>query len=317
MELPADLGAALIEVLDSVDARRLASRAAALSSAYRTSAVRVRNPEDAAAYAAIRLPATFAAVTAALTQTRDRLPGWQPGSLLDAGAGPGSAARAAAAVWPEIASFTLLEREPAMIDLGKRLAARSPLAAAQWQQADLAGSWSAPRSQLVIAAYALGELPPAALEPVLARLWERTQGVLVVVEPGTPAGFGRVRRMREWLVAAGGTTIAPCPHDRACPLAAGDWCHFAQRVARSRRHRAAKGAELPYEDEKFSFTAVARTPGTPIGGRVIRHPQSRGGHIYLDLCTPDGVRRTLVTRKDRDAFHRARHLRWGSALIEP
>jgi hypothetical protein len=41
-------------------------------------------------------------------------------------------------------------------------------------------------------------------------------------------------------------------------------------------HRQAKGADLSYPDEKFSFVAAARGPLTaPPGARIVRRPQHR------------------------------------------
>jgi ribosomal protein RSM22 (predicted rRNA methylase) len=183
--------------------------------------------------------------------------------------------------------------------------------------AEVSGAWEPAAHDLVIAAYLLGELSPERGANLMRTLWQLTVGVLVIVEPGTPAGFARVRQAREQLLAAGATTLAPCPHGRPCPMLEPDWCHFAQRLARSRLHRQAKSGELPYEDEKFSYVAASRQPGTPIGGRVLRHPLTHKGHIQLALCTPHGLTTSTVTRKDPQRFHQARDLRWGSALPAP
>jgi ribosomal protein RSM22 (predicted rRNA methylase) len=276
-----------------------------------------RSPEEAAAYAAFRLPATFAAASAALAEAHERLPAWTPRTLLDVGAGPGTAAWAAVTLWPGIEQITLIEREAAMIALGQRLASSSPLAAlrgARWQRADLAGAWEAAPHDLVVAAYVLGELAEERDTGLLRTLWEAASGVLLLIEPGTPAGFARIRQARQHLLDAGARVIAPCPHNAPCPMPAHDWCHFAQRVARSRLHRQVKGGELSYEDEKFSYVALARLPATPNQGRVIRHPQIRSGHIHLELCTPQGLTSATVTRKERALFRQARAARWGSAL---
>ncbi len=321
MEIPPQLRSALDAELSTVPPKRLAAAVAALSERYRSGTPRsgdgyLHSQDDVAAYLAYRLPATFAAVHACLEQVRDRSPDWEPRSLLDAGAGPGTVMWAAAALWPGLSRATLLEKDDDMIAAGKRLAACSPAASvrdANWLLVDMAGQWETEPHDLVVMSYALGELPQDRVAGLLRKLWAATLGVLVVIEPGTMAGFTRAKQARRLLLKEGAHVIAPCPHDEICPLE-DDWCHFSQRVERSRTHRLAKAGELAYEDEKFSFVAVSRTPGLPIRGRVLRHPQFRPGHIRLEVCTLDGLVSTVVTRKDRDLYRKARHLRWGSVM---
>ena len=97
-------------------------------------------------------------------------------------------------------------------------------------------------------------------------------------------------------------------------MPADDWCHFAQRLGRSRLQRAAKGAQRGYEDAKCSYVAVARLGGEPVAARVLRHPIVRPGRIELALCAQDGLRRELVTRSAGPAWRLARDLRWGDAV---
>lgn len=306
MQLPTDLEAAISAELTSVPLKSLARSVADLSDRYRAGNGRpqggrfLQSSADIAAYAAYRLPATFAAVLAALEQVRDRQPAWQPGSVLDVGAGPGTATWAAAALWPQLQRATLLEREPDMIDLGRRLAAHSAAVAvrtAEWLSVDVTAAWDVPPHGLVILSYVIGELPEDRCAALVAKLWERTAGTLVIIEPGSVPGFSRVKSARDQLLTAGARIVAPCPHERACPLPTDDWCHFAQRVARSALHRQVKAGELAYEDEKYSFVAASRQPGSPIAGRVIRQPQPRPGHVHLRLCSDDGLTTRTVTRK--------------------
>jgi ribosomal protein RSM22 (predicted rRNA methylase) len=273
--------------------------------------------EDVTAYAAFRLPATFAAVYSALKQAKECSPGWNPKTLLDAGAGPGTAMWAAASLWPDLEHITLLERDEAMINLGKRLCAYSSVPSmleAEWIKIDIAETDEVFPHDLVVASYVLNEIPESRSQAFIRKLWESTGDTLVVIEPGTPEGFWRIKQAREQLAAAGAKMIAPCPHDKSCPMPESDWCHFAQRVARSRLHRKVKGGELSYEDEKFSFVCMSRTGGRTAQGRVIRHPQVRKGHIRLELCTSEGLTSIVVTRKDKELFRRTRELQWGSAF---
>ena len=324
MDLPEDLRAALDETLKTTTPGSLAHLAEELSQRYRTGHAQGRqtflhSKEDIIAYAAYRLPATFAAVYAALVEVRKRRPDWKPHTMLDAGAGPGTAMWATATIWPELERVTLLERDQHMITYGKRLAMHahsSVITEATWRNIDLTGQWEYDSYDLVIAAYVLGELPRLTLDAVLSRLWSCTAGVLLLVEPGTPRGFSLIRYAREYLLSIGAKVAAPCPHGSTCPMPAHDWCHFSQRITRTRLQRAVKGASLSYEDEKFSYVALSHTAGSPIPGRVLRHPQKRSGHIHLELCTPEGLKHTIVTRSQRDAFREAQDLHWGEAISE-
>lgn len=316
MELPNQLRLMIERELRGGGAA-LAREAAALSADYRAAGrAGTLSATTAMAYAATRMPATYAAASAALHALARGLPAFAPATQLDLGAGTGAALWAATSRWPELAAATLIEREPAMIALGQRLAASSAgvLSQAQWRQADLLGPWEAPQHDLVTATYMLGELPDQQRAALVARLWERAAGALVLVEPGTPRGWATIRAVREQLRAAGAMLVAPCPHQGPCPMPADDWCHFAQRIARTRAHRAAKGAALGYEDEKFSYVAAARVTPTPIAARVLRHPTVRPGHIQLALCADDGLRQVTVSRGSGSGWRLARDLRWGDTL---
>jgi ribosomal protein RSM22 (predicted rRNA methylase) len=139
--------------------------------------------------------------------------------------------------------------------------------------------------------------------------------VLLVVEPGTPAGWTRILQARAQLIAAGAHLVAPCPHAAACPLAPPDWCHFARRVTRSRRHRLTKGGDVPWEDEKYIYIAAARRGGVTPEARVIAPPRNAPGRVTLKLCQRDGAAaERLMTRRQGAAFKTARRLDWGDAV---
>jgi ribosomal protein RSM22 (predicted rRNA methylase) len=134
------------------------------------------------------------------------------------------------------------------------------------------------------------------------------------VEPGTPVGYRRILAARARLLERGGFTLAPCPHDDACPLPEGNWCHFAVRLPRSAEHRSAKVASAGFEDEKFAYVVVVRDELTRAPARILRHPQVRGGHVRLELCAADGLRSVVVSKRDREAFREARKASWGDAF---
>jgi ribosomal protein RSM22 (predicted rRNA methylase) len=169
-------------------------------------------------------------------------------------------------------------------------------------------------ADLVVAAYVLAELAPAAQNLLVDAAAAAGRAVLLV-EPGTPAGHARVLVARDRLMAAGFHVAAPCPHECECPLLRrdGDWCHFAVRITRSDRHRRLKDAYLNYEDEKFSFVMATRNddPTRP-ASRIIRRPAKRKGLVSLELCAADGeARNDTVTKRNADLYRAARKAEWG------
>jgi ribosomal protein RSM22 (predicted rRNA methylase) len=318
VDLPLNLRIALDDALEQVKPSDLAAATRDLSDRYRQSALNagyVRTELDVLAYGAFRLPATYAAVSAALQEVRTAMPDWHPRSILDAGAGPGTASWAGAETWSSIADVELVEANEHMIALGRKLMhADRILSDARWKRSDLLQRTPEEPRDLVVTSYILGELEAPKRRELLQSLWSETSGVLTVLEPGTPAGFDVIRSSRAYLIELGAHMVAPCPHSFPCPMPDGDWCHFSRRLARSRAHRDAKGVTIGYEDEKYSYVAVARSSANPASARVLRHPQVRSGHIRLELCTREGLEHRIVTKRDRERFRAARHAAWGDAL---
>src|SRR6202043_2574660 len=96
-DLPAELKAALDARLQGLSRSDAAERAALISKTYRDGggSRAIRSEADALAYALARMPATYAAVIASLNALAEITPDFAPTSLLDVGAGPGTATWAA------------------------------------------------------------------------------------------------------------------------------------------------------------------------------------------------------------------------------
>jgi len=296
--------------------KALAERAAAQSQNYRAGggSQAIRSPEDALAYAFTRLPATYAAAIAVFDALRE-VCDVEPRSLLDVGAGPGTAAFAAAQAFSTLADIRLVEINAEMRRLGSELLAEaaSPVLRAATYLGSLEGS-TAP-ADLVVASYVAGELAAEVLARFTQALWAASARALVVIEPGTPAGYQRILQIRSLLIAAGAHVAAPCPHERACPLLAPDWCHFAKRLPRSRDHLQVKGVSVPFEDEKFSYVVLVRGPGAQgTHARVLAPPQVSKSGVAAKLCTAEGIVHDVAARRDRDAYRRHKSWRWGDRV---
>jgi ribosomal protein RSM22 (predicted rRNA methylase) len=294
--------------------RREAS--AALSATYRAGGT--SGSVDLASYLVARLPATYAAVARVLEEVRVHRPDFRPGSLLDAGSGPGTASWAVVEAWPKLQRVTFLDSAPTFLKLAAALAADGPepLARAEAVSASIESLPEGSGADLVVAAYALAELPLGHIASTSAVLWAASRAMLVIVEPGTTAGFARIRVARETLLANGAVPVAPCTHANACPIAGDDWCHFSVRLARSRAHMHAKAARVPFEDERFSYLVLARE-GRPTGlSRIIAPPRHEKPGTSFRVCTAGRIETRHVASRDKAFYKRARKLGWGEIIGE-
>ncbi|CAI9291068.1 unnamed protein product [Lactuca saligna] len=248
------------------------------------------------AYVASRMPAVFSACHRVLTEVKRRLPGFSPTRVLDFGAGTGSAFWALREVWPNsLERVNIVEPSQSMQRAGLSLIKdlkNLPLIQSYGSIQSLSQniSKSERKHDLVIASYVLGEIPSLKDRITIVRqLWDLTQDVLVLMEPGTPHGSNIISQVRSHILwmekrktrklakasnqeskdlmthKVGAHIVAPCPHDGACPLDnTGKYCHFVQRLQRTTSQLAYKqsnGVPLRgFEDEKFCYVVFRRGP---------------------------------------------------------
>jgi ribosomal protein RSM22 (predicted rRNA methylase) len=318
-DLPAELKAALAAKLQGFSRSEATGSAASMSRTYRDGggSTAIRTETDALAYALARMPATYAAVTASLNALREIAPHFAPQSLLDVGAGPGTASWAAAEAFSSLQSFALLDANRALRALALDLAGGSTrLRDVNYRHGEARAMLAdAEPADLVVASYMIGEIGEAERGALLALMWAKTRDTLLIVEPGTPAGYGRIIALREQLIASGAHVAAPCPHDGKCPLSTPDWCHFTQRLPRSRAHKQIKEAELPFEDEKFSYVALTRAPVARHPARVLAQPVVTKVEVTAKLCTAEGLAIAKMPHRAKAVYARARRWRWGDAVM--
>ncbi|NOK62602.1 MAG: rRNA methyltransferase [Chloroflexi bacterium AL-W] len=325
LSLPQDLQKGIEQVLATVPATQWIHESQALSERYRSSRVAGREPlasgiAQVLGYAALIMPATYAQLVGAMHATAIRVPHWQPQTMLDMGSGPGTALWAAVAQWPTLHSLVAWEREPAFIDLGQQLASGSTTSAireARWESIDLSHRSPSGAYDLVVLGHVLNELDPNTQRNVITSAWRMTNGLLLIVEPGTLDTFAVVRAARDALLDEGAHTIAPCVHNHSCPLQ-NDWCHFPQRLKRPPFQRRARGAPSEWEDSKFSYAAMARFyTSQPAWARVIREATSNKAYAETTISGSAGVTRYRALKRHREAFKQIKKMRWGILLDEP
>lgn len=309
MHFPPVLTKALDALLEGVSRKDLAAAAQKMSQAYRQGGTSqaIVTPLEATAYAVARMPATYAACAAVFARLADVMPGFAPSSLLDVGAGTGAASWAAVTAWPGIASVAMLDRNPALRALARKLA-DAGLPETEILSGDIVAE--KPEADLVVASYVLAELPEEKIAALAADLWKSAGTALALIEPGTPDGFARIRAARAALIEAGAHVAAPCTHDTTCPIIGDDWCHFSQRLPRSRDHMLLKDAHVPFEDERYSYVVVTREK-VASGARILSSPLEEKPGLTFKLCDDKGLRAQFVASRDKDEYRRVRKRGWG------
>ncbi len=332
MNIPYEMQEAIEKLLEERSISKIRDCVSSVCERYNNESGRgrglVKNEEEAVSYAISRMPGTFGAVKSAIRAfkeaTGDCL---EDGSLkiksiADIGAGTG------AAVWAATSEFdfehiTCFERESSMTVIGKHMLSYGDdvMKNAVWVQGDAVtykdGGFKA---DLVTASYIMNELKPEDRAGFLKNIWETSDKAIIIIEPGTKAGYQNIMYAREFFVKNGAKVAAPCMFSTECPLPAEDWCHFSCRMQRSKVQKFVKGGDAPYEDEKFSYIAVLKAPSGERGdeskdkARIIRHPITNKGCVELKLCSRRGIENVKVTSRDKTRFKAARKAEWGEKL---
>lgn len=269
------------------------------------------------AYMVTRFPATYGVCCHVFSMLQCKTALHSIDTLLDLGSGPGSGSLAAIRTFPSLKKVTLIERDNGMIEWAKNLLHHSnaTVESVNFVKKSIVTADFEPHD-LVLLCYAMNELSEKESESVLVKAFAAAKKALIIIEPGTPKGFERVRFFRERLIKHGASVIAPCPHSGSCPIVGADWCHFSARIPRSHLHRLLKSGQMGHEDEKFSYIVLSK------GGekscceqRVIRHPQIRKGVVDLVCCTRDqGIIKKSVSKKEGALYKDARDLSWGDGF---
>ncbi|KAA8499075.1 Methyltransferase-like protein 17, mitochondrial [Porphyridium purpureum] len=268
-----------------------------------------------AAYSMSKAPGTFAALRRAIHEVQQVEPSFQPRSVLDFGAGPATGTAAALSSFPaSLRASVLVERAAIMSEFGRSILSKFVKTFSrhsEGNEGDFQSAWLDSlelvppdvRFDIVLSSFVLGEIGTSAerIESTLKKLIARTKTVLVICEAGTPRGYERIEHCRQKGIEAGMRVVAPCQHDKPCPMKGStQFCNFVQRSVQNELQRRVRGEGrmLGYENERFSYVALvaADAASTFQGldykkrawGRLTRSPLKLQGHVNFDACTKDG-----------------------------
>lgn len=261
---------------------------------------RMRTRAEKESYLLTRMPATFEVALKVLSQANPPF-----SSMLDLGAGPGTAGLAALELW-DIPSYSI-EQDKDLLEWSKILNPKSQGEVGDFTKIDL------PEHDLVVLSYSIGEIKN--YRDVIEKAWRAAKKTLVIIEPGTPKASFKLMEMRSRLIQLGASLWAPCPHNNPCPLIKPDWCHFSTRVARDKTHKLLKEGELGYEDEKYSYLIFSKENRQDSYSRILKEPKVHSGHFEWELCTKAGLKKETIT-KSHPAFRSLKKLGIGDCKFD-
>jgi ribosomal protein RSM22 (predicted rRNA methylase) len=235
--------------------------------------------------------------------------GWKPRStrLLDWGCGTGIAARTVA-TWTSLRAAEVFDQSPLAAAF-----ARDRLNAAGIPTNVRPPSTAIEPGTLLLLSHVVGELTSDELSSLAA--FAATADEVLWVEPGSRDISRRLSGVREALLAAGHQLLAPCTHQRSCPMLASEnerhWCHFFAKppteVFQSPFWREVSlrlGIDLRALPYSFLATSRVSSPAWPENAeRLIGHPRELKAHCKLLCCGAGGLaERTLQRRDAPDLF---------------
>lgn len=311
MDIPQELKEEIEKIMCSAQYTKIIEESQSISKKYRENNGKgnklVTKQSEAIAYAISRMPATYCAVYTTMQQCL-KIYKEDIKTVLDIGAGTGAATWAVTNLI-DTEQIICLEREAEMRKIGSQLM-KTHLTSVKWKSIDLCKDEIQEKADLVITSYVINELKAEDRKKAIVKMWDATNGIFVIIEPGTPEGFSHILEARKILLEQGANIVAPCTHHNGCPLK-NDWCSFYTRLARSKLQKQAKQGALGYEDEKFSYMAFSKIGTNKCDAVILRHPQIGSGHVKVKLCTENGVEERIYSKKDKEIYKQVRKLEAG------
>ena len=313
MKLPDLLENAIENEVSKYDIKVLKEKALNLSNRYMTEERKgktfINDFLVAVAYSVIRMPATYSAIRESLEKTLEI---YNPGikSVLDIGSGTG------AAEWViddilDVDDITCLEREKDMRDISKiYFSYNENLKSVKFIDADILKEDLNLKKDLCILSYMINELDEHKRLEIVKKALNATNKIMLIVEPGTPEGFNNIKKIRDFAYEEGYSIIAPCTgFCGRCDIKEDDWCASSIRVQRTKIHKYLKDADVPFEDEKFSYIAISKEKIDLNDNeylRILRHPKIENGRVTVKFCQNGEIIEKVITKKDKELFKKVK-----------
>jgi hypothetical protein len=119
---------------------------------------------------------------------------------------------------------------------------------------------------VVMSTFFLSTLPKIPQRNHVKKLLSFKSPYLILIDHARPAGWAAISKARQYLIEQNTAAnplhiVAPCPHEKECPLLnTADMCGFSQRIQSPKFLRKTKHSDRGEEDKKYVYLVVARGP---------------------------------------------------------
>jgi ribosomal protein RSM22 (predicted rRNA methylase) len=330
--LPTNIDKAITDILAKNDPILWLRSANSLSSKYRAERITpnfnyIKDFHDALGYLALRASSTYSQIYGALQSVRELNPNWKPESILDLGSGPGTAIWAAEELFPSLNNAIAVERDKNFINSGQEIAQSLNNIKVEWQQTDL--SKSLPKLyesfDLIIIANVLNEMDKDGLEKTVNFVKNHCNGIIIIIEPGTPYGYEVITAAENKLHNPQLTLIAP--YIKNTFIDSSD-VNFIQRIKRpdfqkrvrqtQRKKELDKTKLLPpsdWEESKYYYIAYSKFKSELFPTkRLLDKPKQYKPFMEIKVLTKDGIKTEQILKRDKLNYRLAKKAKWGDVL---
>lgn len=331
INLPSNISESVSRILLRSDARTLSVLAKQLHDRYMQGEnplePHIQKPSDCIAYLGLRFPATYAQIASALTHIQERIPGFQPKSVLELGCGPGTGIWAAKSIWSSIASATGLDQEQLFLTLAEEIHYDSKMNLdTKWIKSSIL-KWITTEDKttydLIIIANVFNELTDEERDRIMEKISAHSSGIVVLIEPGTTVGNAIVQKVAQ-TISTTQHLIAPYINNT---FVTSDeyWIHFSQRLQRPEFQRRIRQSmrdsalmASDWEDAKYAFVAWGNIPDEKkIWGVCIGKIEKLKGFLLVPVLTAESIVKARVLKRNNAVYNFAKNIRWGETLEAP
>ena len=313
MILPVDVQQKVSEMFVGLNKEVLTQKREQLTNKYKTNEAVNKSvfetSQDSAVYAISRMPATFAVIYTLLNDLIKQEKIKEISSVFDIGAGTGAGYFACRELFEDV-HVSLFERDNNMIQIFDKFETGIKV-----QKFDFLKDRISENADLVMSNYVFSELNEEGRRLALEKMLEFSNKYVLIVDTGTPRTYENFMKLKRMVIEKGYKVLAPCESEK-CGLK-NDYCQFYARVGRSSLLKLSKSASLSYEDEKYFYLLISKDNECLVNEekRVIRRPQIKTNFVELKLCSKDGVKLEMFTKKDKQAFKMASKIKINETIV--